>query len=80
MGMNTKLISYSQKMKLSPKIKSSVFGGRKTSTQTKKMHKITLSPSNRTLLKPRKSTKYKIKSINSSRINLLKNQEEYSHI
>ena len=36
-------------------MKSNTFGSRKNSTQAKKMKKIMLSPSNNTLLKPRKS-------------------------
>mmetsp|Transcript_10074 Transcript_10074/g.8868 ORF Transcript_10074/g.8868 Transcript_10074/m.8868 type:complete len:118 (+) Transcript_10074:200-553(+) len=59
MGINSKLIYNSTKMGLSPNLKQSnkLIDSRKNSTNAKKMHKILLSPTNRTLLKPRKTSK-----------------------
>jgi hypothetical protein len=60
-------VGYNKHKLLSDYSNSKIFGNRKNSTQTSKIGHIVLSPSNRTLLKPRKN----IKNISSTKIKIV---------
>ena len=73
MGINTKILQNSHNhLSTNLKQKNTVFSSRKNSTQAKKMHKILLSPTNRTLLKPRKT--HNKMGLSSKGIQIIQNQ------